>query len=256
MKKSVFIFLSILTFSTFSFSQNTLYQKKDFIFEGDTLKYRILFPENYDKDKKYPLVIFLHGAGERGNDNEKQLVHGSWLFTNAENRAKYPAIVIFPQCPENGYWAPVKDRANGFSYEPAKEPTKSLLLVKKLINQYSKNEPVDKRRIYILGLSMGGMGTYDMICRYPKTFAAAIPICGGVYTDRLKSVKKLPIRIYYGSADPVVSPQHSKNAYKTLKTFGSHNVEIFEYPGVGHDSWNNAFKEPDFLSWLFAQRRK
>ena len=77
MKKSVFIFLSILTFSTFSFSQNTLYQKKDFIFEGDTLKYRILFPENYDKDKKYPLVIFLHGAGERGNDNEKQLVHAS-----------------------------------------------------------------------------------------------------------------------------------------------------------------------------------
>ena len=85
------------------------------------------------------------------------------------------------------------------------------------------------------------MGTYDMICRYPKTFAAAIPICGGVYTDRLKSVKKLPIRIYYGSADPVVSPQHSKNAYKTLKTFGSHNVEIFEYPGVGHASGKRNF---------------
>jgi predicted peptidase len=215
----------------------------------------VLFPENYDKTKSYPLVLFLHGAGERGNDNEKQLVHGSTLFSNPQNRSKYPAIVLFPQCPVNGYWAPIKERENGFSYDNPQHPTDAMQLVIKLIDAYRKTEAVDKKRMYVLGLSMGGMGTYDLICRYPKTYAAAIPLCGGVSVERLKKVRKMAIRIYHGANDKVVVPEHSRNAYIELKANGAQNVEYFEFPGVGHNSWTNAFAQPDFLEWLFNQKK-
>ena len=99
MKKTLFFAAVLLWILQPLNAQNELYQKRYFTFKENTLPYRILFPENYDRTKTYPLVVFLHGAGERGNDNEKQLVHGSWLFTNEQNRQKYPAIVIFPQCP-------------------------------------------------------------------------------------------------------------------------------------------------------------
>jgi predicted peptidase len=119
-----------------------------------------------------------------------------------------------------------------------------------------KKESVDKKRIYVMGLSMGGMGTFDIICRYPKYFAAAIPICGGVNTDRLKKVKHMPIRIFHGGADPVVSREYSRNAHIELKAEGSERVEYIEFPGVGHDSWTKAFAYPDFLGWMYYQSRK
>jgi len=108
MKKFFSLLCFFLFFSMLSQAQNELFLKKEFIYEGDTLPYRILYPENYNKSASYPLVLFLHGAGERGNDNEKQLVHGASLFTDPQNRQKFPAIVVFPQCPENGFWAPIK----------------------------------------------------------------------------------------------------------------------------------------------------
>jgi predicted peptidase len=247
---SVFLFVSIL-----SQAQNELFLKKVFIYKGDTLPYRILYPENYNKSASYPLVLFLHGAGERGNDNEKQLVHGASLFTDPQNRQKYPAIVVFPQCPENGFWAPIKEWDNGFSFINSKEPTPSMQMVIRLLKQIRKEEAVDSRRIYVMGLSMGGMGTFDLICRQPKTFAAAIPICGGVSLERLKNVKHMPIRIYHGGSDDVVSPEHSRNAYIELKALGSTKVEYIEFPGVKHNSWDFAFAQPDFLSWLFSQKK-
>lgn len=254
MKNFTLLFF-ILIFSSGAYAQKELYLKKEFIFKNDTLPYRILFPENYDKSKSYPLVLFLHGAGERGNDNESQLVHGSYLFTNPENRAKFPAIVIFPQCPKKGYWAPIQDRENGFSYVNTKKPTEPMRMVIRLIKAIQKNEAVDSKRMYVSGLSMGGMGTYDLVCRYPRMFAAAAPICGGVSIDRLKKIKKMPVRIYHGDADNVVSPEHSRNAYIELKAVGSQNVELFIFPGVGHDSWNSAFKQADFLSWIFSNKK-
>ncbi|HRZ98425.1 MAG TPA: prolyl oligopeptidase family serine peptidase, partial [Paludibacter sp.] len=95
----------------------------------------------------------------------------------------------------------------------------------------------------------------DLVCRYPRMFAAAAPICGGVSIDRLKKIKKMPVRIYHGDADNVVSPEHSRNAYIELKAVGSQNVELFIFPGVGHDSWNSAFKQADFLSWIFSNKK-
>ncbi len=254
MKKLFFLMVSCLIFISLS-AQNELFLKKEFIYKGDTLPYRILFPENYDKTKSYPLVLFLHGAGERGKDNEKQLVHGSSLFTDPQNRENYPAIVVFPQCPENDFWAPVHQEGKDFVFLNTKKPTPSMQLVIRLLNKITKEEAVDKNRIYVLGLSMGGMGTFDLICRQPKKFAAAIPICGGVSLERLKKVRHMPIRIYHGGSDDVVSPEHSRNAFIELKANGSQKVEYIEFPGVGHNSWKNAFAQPDFLSWLFKQHK-
>ena len=237
-------------------AQNEIFRKKEFIYKGDTLRYRVLFPENYDKSKSYPLVLFLHGSGERGNDNEKQLVHGASLFTDSLNRQKYPAIVLFPQCPANQSWVTIKDKRDAkFEFIVGKEPAMPLYLAKKLVDTYRKTEAVDSKRIYILGLSLGGMGTFDLICRNPNLFAAAIPICGAVNFERLKKVKKMPIRIYNGDSDNSVSPEYSRNAFIELKADGSQRVEHIEYPGVGHDSWTPAFAEPDFLKWLFSQKK-
>jgi len=128
-------------------------------------------------------------------------------------------------------------------------------LAKKLVDYYLKTESVNKKRIYVVGLSMGGMGTFDIICQYPNKFAAAIPICGIANVEHLKKVIKMPIRIYNGSSDNVVSPEFSRNAYLKLQSLGSQKAEHIEYPGIGHDSWLIAFKEPDFLKWLFAQKK-
>jgi predicted peptidase len=256
MKKIYIIWVILILICFSSNAQNSLYQNKEFISKGDTLRYRVMFPENYNSTIKYPLVVFLHGSGERGNDNEKQLVHGADLFSNPQNRNIYPAIVIFPQCPENDSWVTLNEMPNDkFDIIDTKQPTKALLLVKKLIDSYQKTEAVDSKRVYILGLSLGGMGTFDLICRYPKTFAAAISICGGVNVERLYKARKMAIRIYNGGSDNIVSPDYSRNAYIKLKANGAKNVQHIEFPGVGHDSWTSAFAEPDFLKWLFAQKQ-
>lgn len=225
---------------------------------GDTLNYRYIVPENMENDKQYPLVLFLHGAGERGDDNEKQLTHGGQMFLNPVNREKYPAFVLFPQCPQKAFWA-YPDRPASFA--PAKmpraqDPSAIFRAVKELLDTYLNNPQVDKQRVYIVGLSMGAMGTYDMISRYPEIFAAAIPICGTINPERLASVKgnDINIRIFHGDADDVVPVTGSREAYKTLKALGA-DVEYIEFPGCNHGSWNPAFNYPDFMEWLFKQQR-
>jgi predicted peptidase len=257
MKKSLFVLLALIVFVGSSVkAQQDLFLKKEFVYKNDTLKYRILFPENYDKNQKYPLVIFLHGAGERGNDNESQLVHGSSLFLTPDNRKNFPAIVVFPQCPKDKYWAPIIARDNGFTYPEKAEATEPMQLVLRLIKELKKNEAVDSKSMYVTGLSMGGMGTFDLISRYPKMFAAAQPICGGINPARLEKLGKMPIRIFHGTADNVVSPEHSKEAYNKLKEIGNTKASIILYEGVGHNSWTNVFAEPDYLRWMFANKLK
>lgn len=254
MKRNILFFLSITLIFSLS-AQSELYLKKNLIHKSDTLPYRILYPENYNKSEKYPLFLFLHGSGERGSDNNSQLVHGSKLFTDSLNRKLYPAIVVFPQCAKNGYWVEIKDRKDGFDFGDARKPTSQMQMVIRLLKELQKTEAVDKKRVYVAGLSMGGMGTFDLICRYPRKFAAAVPICGGVELNRLKKAVKVPIRMYHGGADNVVSPEHSRNAYIELKARGAQNTELFIFPGVGHDSWTNAFAQEDFLKWIFSQKK-
>lgn len=245
----------VIVFASITASAQEEYQRKVFTSaDGTELNYRLLTPEENAKGKKFPLVIFLHGAGERGSDNEKQLVHGSRMFLNPVNREKYPAYVLFPQCPKDGYWA-YSQRPSSFDRLTADEEMPPIFkAVKGLIDSYIANPDIDKKRVYIIGLSMGAMATYDMVIRFPEIFAAAIPICGYVKPDRLASVKDVSFRIFHGDADPVVPVEGSRNAYKALKKAGV-DVELYEFPGCDHLSWNPAFNRPDFMEWLFKQKK-
>lgn len=245
-------------FSLLSLSAQETYQKETFISSrGDTLPYRLLRPETVKAGEKYPLVLFLHGAGERGNDNERQLTHGGQMFLNPVNREKYPAFVLVPQCPVTGYWAYMERPA---SFMPGEMPLDNSLTpvfqtVKDLLDTYLAMPQVDKNRIYIIGLSMGGMGTFDMVIRYPEIFAAAVPVCGTVNPARLKAAKQVKFRIFHGDADNVVTPEGSRAAYKALKAAGA-DVEYIEFPGCNHGSWNPAFNYPGFMEWIFSQKKK
>ncbi len=241
--------------------QFDIYQKKEFAFaEGKVLSYRILYPENYDKTKKYPLLLFLHGAGERGNDNEKQLVHGAKLFITPESRKNFPAIIIIPQCPAESFWASTKiDRTTQpykIEFDYTAEPAWPLAAANELVKKISKDEAVDKLKVYITGLSMGGMGTFESVYRYPELYAAAAPICGGGSTSSYdKRVTKTAFWVFHGAADPVVDVKLSREMVDKLKALKS-EVKYSEYPGVGHNSWDNAFAEPDYLSWMLSHKMK
>ncbi len=225
--------------------------------EGTHLPYRILFPENYSKGKKYPLILVLHGAGERGDDNEKQLIHGSKLFLDSAVRKSYPAIVVFPQCPRESYWSSVTiDRNSGplrLSFDYNNPITPPLSDAISLVQRLMEDEAVDTERVYITGLSMGGMGTFEAVHRFPGLFAAALPICGGGDTLHYKKVRT-PFWVFHGADDSTVDVRYSRTMVKKLGELKM-KVKYTEYPGVNHNSWDNAFAEKDFLKWMFRQKR-
>ena len=236
-----------------------MYQKAEYIAGSDTLPYRLLLPEDYDRSKSYPLVLFLHGAGERGKDNELQLLHGTSLFLKPENRHKYPCLVLVPQCPEESYWASrlydENKSQHGYSYDYRNTITKSLRMALELTQKIIKTESVDAQRVYITGLSMGGMGTFEAVAREPNLFAAAAPICGGGDPKGFNgNGPQTPFWIFHGTDDPIVSVDYSREMYKQLKALGW-EATYTEYPEVEHNSWDNAFAEPNFLKWMFSKQR-
>ncbi len=243
----------------FAKAQNTLFQEKMYIKNTDTLKYRILYPENFSESKQYPIVLFLHGAGERGSDNKAQLMHGSKLFLNKTNRGAFPAIVIFPQCPKADYWSNVVvDRSTkpiSLSFPLNTPPTKALSLVMSVLDQYISKPFVNKNKIYVGGLSMGGMGTYEILYRKPNTFAAAFAICGGGNPTSVSAyAQNTDVWIFHGAKDDVVDPKLSlAMATAYLQAGATPNVTI--YADDNHNSWDSAFSEPQFLTWLFSKSK-
>jgi predicted peptidase len=178
------------------------------------------------------------------------------MFLNPVNREIYPAFVIFPQCPAKEFWGyssrPASLTPGNMVIEEATPLTKSL---KELLGTFLAMPQVDKTRIYIMGLSMGGMGTFDMVCHYPELFAAAIPICGSVNPARLAGAKGVSFRIFHGDADMSVPVESSRAAYKALKANGI-PAEYIEFPGYEHNSWTSAFNYPDFMEWLFSKKKE
>lgn len=233
------------------------YAHEYFVSGKDTLNYRVLMPENLESPNQYPVVLFLHGAGERGNDNAKQLAHGSELFYKTKD--SFPAIVIFPQCPSEDYWANVKvDRDTqplSLSFPSDGAPTKSMDLVMQLLDELLAKPYVDKNQIYVGGLSMGGMGTFELLSRRPELFAAAFAICGGGNPEMTAIyAKTVPMWIFHGANDDVVDPQQSVDMVAgILKYGGKPNFSLFAKDN--HNSWDSAFAEPQLISWLFSNSK-
>ena len=235
------------------------FKKEHFIAEGDTLNYRILYPEDFSESKKYPVVLVLHGAGERGDDNEAQLVHGSNIFLDAENRKKFPAVVIFPQAPKEDYWAKVEVKRDTtpfqFDFKNKEEPTRSLDLVMKMMDSVVAKDFVNKDKVYVGGLSMGGMGTYEIIYKKPEMFAAAFAICGGANPEIAKDYPEgFNIWIFHGEKDDIVPPRLSKTMAREINHYGG-NAKLSLYPEDNHNSWDSAFSEPYLLEWLFKNSK-
>jgi predicted peptidase len=219
---------------------------------NQSLPYRLLRPAACDPQKSYPLVLFLHGAGERGSDNQAQLKHMVRMFAAKESREKYACFVLAPQCPANEKWSDV----NWFAatHQQPEKASPSMALAVKLIAELEKKEPIDPRRLYVMGLSMGGYGAWDAVVRYPGMFAAAVPVCGGGDETQAAAIAKLPIWVFHGSADGAVPVARSRHMVEAIRKAGG-SPKYTEYPGVGHDSWTSASKEPGLLPWLFAQKR-
>ena len=260
-KLIVFFYLISIATSAVHAQDFSLYQKKWLVQGGDTLPYRIMLPKDYDSSQQYPVIFFLHGAGERGNDNEQQLVHGAKLFLKDDVREAYNAIVVFPQCARESYWSNVlrmhddggKNRT--FYFLKDGPPTKYMILMEELVHYVLDNYSVKKDQVYVGGLSMGGMGTFELVRRMPKTFAAAFPICGGANPATAKQLKKVNWWVFHGGKDNVVPPYHSQNMVIAMKAAGI-SVKLTIYPNDNHNSWDSALGEPGLLPWLFAQHKK
>ncbi len=257
-----FLLIFLLVFAIPAIAQKEAFLKKEFTArDGSLLPYRILYPENMQDGRQYPLILFLHGAGERGSDNEKQLIHGADLFLKKENRRQFPAIVVFPQCPENGWWV---DRAaiepaltgNSDSEDADYGPSTDMQRVIELMQELIENPSTSKNQVYVMGLSMGAFGIFDLLHRHPEWFAAAVPICGGGdYRKAEKYARRVSIWAFHGSEDNVVPVEASRRMVEAIEAAGG-TIKYTEYQGVNHNSWDPAFAEDDLLSWIFSQRKK
>lgn len=261
MKKLLILILTICAAISHNLSAQSLdeYQYKQYVKGTDTLPYRILYPLNFNPANKYPVLFFLHGSGERGSNNTLQLTHGGNLFLKENLRKNFPAIIIFPQCPKDSYWSNVKITSNQgkrtFNFQKDEEPTKAMKLLLQLIKEVKSEKYVDDERLYAGGLSMGGMGTFELLRRKPRYFAAAFSICGGDNVANVKKYRKVPLWVFHGAKDDVVDPALSDLVVKELKRLGAKDVRQTIYPNANHNSWDPAFAEPELLPWLFSHEK-
>jgi predicted peptidase len=239
--------------------QETGFLDRTAVISSETYRYQVFVPAGWTADKKWPVILFLHGAGQRGRDGMKQtdigLPHA--IRTRA---ADVPAVVVMPQCPEGKTWNSPDMRD----------------LALKALDQAAAEFSGDPDRLYATGLSMGGYGTWELAAARPGLFAAYAVICGGLrapngypdirhsfvddpavtdpYAALARRVGTTPVRIYHGDADTVVPVAEGRRVFAALKA-SDPNAWMKEYPGVGHGSWEQAYAEPDFFNWLLAQRR-
>ena len=220
---------------------------------GTVVKYRWSAPEAVEAGKTYPLVLFLHGAGERGTDNTAQLKHGVMPILAGAKKLGEPCFLIAPQCPPELWWAPI-NRKNMQLDAPAK-PNDLLDAVLALTEEMTKTQPIDPKRYYVTGLSMGGYGTWTLLARVPEKIAAAIPICGGGDPTQAEKFKDVPLWAFHGEADPTVPVKATKDMIAALEKAGGKPKATY-YPNVPHDSWTQTYTDPAVLKWLFEQRLK
>ena len=260
-KRLLIVFLFV-NFGNDSYSQLSRYEKHVFSDNIFQLPFRLLRPTRLDPSVKYPLLIFLHGSYEKGGDNEMQLEIGGRFFLRDSIIEKYPAFVLFPQCPLSDSWTYFEadtDYSTGLvkklQFPLRKNPTTTTAALKKLIDSLISSGGIDQTRIYIGGLSQGGMGVLDLIARYPESFAAGFSICGAGNVNTAKRFAgKVSLWLFHGEKDDIIPTNFSRSFFKKLTRLKS-DVRYNEYAGVFHNSWVNAFKEPDLMSWLFSKKK-
>ncbi len=210
------------------------------------LAYRVWHPGGPSPKDGWPLLLFLHGAGERGDDLDQVERHGPPRLVDSVP-ALGRCVLVAPQCPLGGWW--------------------QVEALSELLGEVCAQTNIDPSRLYVTGLSMGGYGTWHLLASYPQRFAAALPICGGgnpvrIWPDidtgfeieDLASAHSVPIRAYHGAEDSVVPAQESRRLVRALQGAGA-DATLTVYPGVGHDSWTRTYSDPSVYAWLFAQRR-
>lgn len=197
------------------------------------LQYLIYLPEDYESsDKNYPLVLFLHGAGERGNDLELVKRHGPPKLV--EEGKEFPFILISPQCPEGTRW----------NYQ-----TLSLIA---LLDEIELKYRVDKNKIYVTGLSMGGQGTWTLALTQPNRFAAIAPVCGWTDSWEVCKISHLPIWVFHGAKDNVVPVTESEQMVNAIKQCGAKEIHLTVYPEANHDAWTETYNNPELYNWLLS----
>ncbi len=235
-KSIVFVFAALL-FSFPAWAQHEAKTLKKTVTTELELNYLLHVPKSYQADgDPWPLVLFLHGAGERGSDLNKVKAHGPPKLV--EMGQSLPAIIVSPQSPEGEWW---NDQVDALSA---------------LLDEVEKNYNVDPKRIYVTGLSMGGYGTWALGSSDPDRFAALLPICGGGMSVMARRLIDTPIWAFHGDADVVVALEESQRMVDALTRFGNKKTKFTVYPGVNHDSWTATYNNPEVWKWLLEQKRE
>jgi predicted peptidase len=224
---------------------------------SETYRYQVFVPREWDKKQKWPVILFLHGAGERGDDGFVQTEVGIGTAVR-RGVSRFPAIIVMPQCRKNVWWT-----------EDAMQ-AQALGALEQSIKEFSG----DRERLYLTGISMGGYGTWGIATKYPGKFAALAPVCGGIrvpravrppdaaaspepstdlYAEAAKKIGPTPVWIFHGGADKVVPTEESQKMTDALKALGG-NVKYTEYENVGHNSWDKAYADPELMKWLLLQK--
>jgi predicted peptidase len=222
-------------------------------YHDETFRYLLLRPKTIEPGKRYPLVLFLHGAGERGDDPELLKKHFLPAIASDEFRDKFPCFVVAPQCRPDRKWADIP-WGTKVSSPIADEPTDQLKMALQCVGDVIHEFPVDSNRLYLTGISMGGYGGWDLAMRQPGRWAAVVPICGGGDESKGDRLVNVPVWAVHGDADPAVPVERSRNMIAAIRKAGG-GPKYTELPGVAHDSWTQTYADPNgVFAWMFEQR--
>lgn len=214
--------------------------------------WRLFVPALPADGAKLPLVVFLHGAGRRGTDNIGPM-ELAWTFITPEAQAKHPCFVVAPQVDLGHRWVDHEFNKGAYSADAVKI-TPEMQAALALVDQLAASRPIDPKRLYVVGQSMGGYGTWDALVRRPDLWAAGVPICGGGDPSRAAAIKDIPIWAWHGENDTMVPVSGSRDMIAALRQAGG-QPQYTELKKGGHGVWNPAFEDPKLYDWLFAQRR-
>ena len=255
-------FISTMASFAISSARETGFLNRFVTLDGVEYRYQVFVPREYSPDKKWPVILFLHGSGERGSDGLLQTEFGL-PFEVRRNVSRFPCIVVLPQCPDGKIWM-------------GTSATMALAALDSAMKEFNG----DEARIYCTGLSLGGQGTWYLAAQHPDKFAAIVPVCGPIrilkqhpitpdipestlaivhapdpFGTIARRVAKIPIHIFHGDSDDVVPVSDSRTMVAELKKLGA-DVQYTEYPGVKHPAWEKAYADSAMIQWLFSQKRK